>query len=118
MNKITKAERDALIDAARRAIVLDSNGNIIGGFEPAWQAFQAEHDISDYRARAYVSHAARLLRGERARPGPGRPPRMEPGERVTVWLTPDHIKVATRLGDGNISAGVRLALERTDRSTI
>ena len=111
MNTITQAERAALVAAAKSAITLDDNGEIVDGFEPAWRAFQAEHGMSDQRARSYVSRAARLLRGERMEPGPGRPVSMEPGAPITVWLTPAHVGCARRLGRGNISAGVRLALE-------
>ena len=111
MNTITQAERNRLVALARQAITLDETGEIVGGFEPAWRAFQAEHDISDQRARSYVSRAARLLRGERMTPGPGRPVSMEPGAPITVWLTPAHVGAAHQLGRGNISAGVRLALE-------
>ena len=110
-NHVTQAERAALVAAAKSAITLDDNGEIVDGFEPAWRAFAAEHGISDQRARSYVSRAARLLRGERMEPGPGRPVSMEPGAPITVWLTPDHVGAAHRLGRGNVSAGVRLAIE-------
>lgn len=112
MNTITKGERDRLVVLAKQAITLDSAGEIVDGFEPARRAFAAQHDISDHRARAYVAKAARLLRGERLRPGPGRPASMEPGAPITVWLTPGHIGMASQLGAGNISAGVRMALEK------
>jgi len=118
MNHITQAERVALVAAAKSAITLDGAGEIVGGFEPAWQAFQVEHGISEARARSYVSRAARLLRGERMTPGPGRPVSMEPGAPITVWLTPDHVGAAHRAGRGNISAGVRLALEYLETITL
>lgn len=118
MNTITQKERAALVAAAKSAITLDDNGEIVDGFEPAWRAFAAEHGISDQRARSYVSRAARLLRGERMEPGPGRPVSMEPGAPITVWLTPAHVGAAHRLGRGNISAGVRLALEYWETITI
>ena len=111
MNTITQAERDRLVSLAKQAITLDETGEIIDGFEPSWRAFQDEHGISDYRARSYVAKAARLLRGERRGPGPGRPASMEPGAPITVWLTPVHLGAAARAGGGNISAGVRLALQ-------
>lgn len=111
MNTITQAERDRLVSLAKQAVTLDELGEIEGGFEPAWRAFQAEHGISDYRARSYVAKAARLLRGERRGPGPGRPVSMEPGAPITVWLTAGHLSMATRIGAGNVSAGIRKALE-------
>jgi hypothetical protein len=104
------------VNAAKQVITLDANGEIVDGFEPAWRAFAAQHSISDHRARAYVARAARLLRGERMTPGPGRPVSMEPGAPITVWLTPDHVSAAHRAGRGNISAGVRLALEFWERT--
>lgn len=111
MNKVTKAERDALLAAAKLAVNLDDRGEIEGGFDAAWRSFQRAHNISEARARSYVSRAARLLRGESMTPGPGRPVSMEPGAPITVWLTPAHVGAATRLGRGNVSAGVRLALQ-------
>ena len=117
-NTITQAERDRLVNAAKQAITLDATGEIIDGFEPAWRAFAAQHNISDQRARSYVAKAARLLRGERMEPGPGRPVSMEPGAPITVWLTPAHVGAAHRLGRGNISAGVRLALEYWETITL
>ena len=118
MNTITQAERSQLVTAAKSAITLDGAGEIVGGFEPAWRAFATQHGISDQRARSYVSRAARLLRGERMEPGPGRPVSMEPGAPITVWLTPAHVGAAHRLGRGNISAGVRLAIEYWETITL
>lgn len=111
MNTITQAERAALVAAAKSAITLDGAGEIVGGFEPAWQAFQVEHDISEGRARAYVSRAARLLRGEEVAARPGRPVVMGDGEPVTVYLGAAQVTRAAELGDGNVSAGVRYALD-------
>ena len=42
MNRITQAERTALVNAAKQAIQLDAAGDIIGGYEPAWRAFQTK----------------------------------------------------------------------------
>ena len=117
-NTITQAERDRLVSLAKQAITLDAQGEIVDGFEPAWRAFQREHSISEARARSYVARAARLLRGERMTPGPGRPVSMEPGAPITVWLTPAHVGAAHRLGRGNVSAGVRLALEYWETITL
>lgn len=47
------------------------------------------------------------------RRGPGRPRFSdEPVTRHPVSLTAEHLQIAKDLGDGNISAGVRLALDR------
>lgn len=110
MNTITKDERNRLVSLAKASIQLDATGEIVGGFEPAWRAFQQTHDISDARARAYVSRAARLMRGERIR-NAGRPPTMIESGPYTVYLEPRHVGAAARAGSGNVSAGVRLALE-------
>lgn len=111
MNTITQAERNRLVALAKQAIVLDATGEIVDGFEPAWRSFQAQHGISEDRARSYVSRAARLLRGESMTPGPGRPVSMDAGEPVTVYLSAAHVARANEIGDGNVSAGVRYALD-------
>jgi hypothetical protein len=118
MNRITAAERARLVTLAKQAITLDAAGEIVDGFTPAWRRFAAEHGISDQRAREYVAKAARLLRGEIAKPGPGRPATMEPGAPITVWLTPAHVRTATKTGQGNVSAGVRTALEDWERKEL
>ena len=51
-NHVTQAERSALVAAAKQAITLDETGEIVGGFEPAWRAFAAQHGISDGSAYA------------------------------------------------------------------
>ena len=79
MNHTTKAERERLLAAAREHVALDGDGEIVGGFDAAWRSFQAQHDISDARARRIVSTAARQLRGEMIRePGPPRIARPSP----------------------------------------
>lgn len=110
MNTITNAERNRLVNIARQAMTIDENGEIVGGFTPTWQAFAAEHGISDARARSYVSRAARLKRGELVR-SQGRPQIMAEGGPVTVYLSSEELFVASRIGNGNISAGVRKALQ-------
>lgn len=42
----------------------------------------------------------------------GRPATLAAATRHSVSLTPDHIQKAQRLGNGNISAGIRSALEK------
>jgi hypothetical protein len=42
---------------------------------------------------------------------PGRPPEIDEGRAVNVWLDAPSIKRAMALGGGNISAGIRRALE-------
>ena len=110
MNTITKAERDALLVAAKLAVNLDDRGEIVGGFTAVWQEFMAEHNISDQRARRVVSQAARIKRGYMVRQ-PGRPVSLDDAAGpFTVYLSPADVQIAATIGGGNVSAGVRLAL--------
>lgn len=45
----------------------------------------------------------------------GRPAEMQGGKRVNVYLDSKSIALALRLGDGNLSAGIRKALEHWGR---
>jgi hypothetical protein len=47
-------------------------------------------------------------------PTVGRPAEMEGGKRVNVYLDAASLEAAKRLGDGNVSEGIRLALSRAD----
>lgn len=40
----------------------------------------------------------------------GRPPKIADGRRVQVYLDPDSLDTAARIGDGSMSAGIRRAL--------
>ena len=42
----------------------------------------------------------------------GRPPEMEGGKRVNVYLDAPSLDTAARLGNGNVSDGIRIALAR------
>jgi hypothetical protein len=46
--------------------------------------------------------------------GVGRPIEIEGAKRIQVYLDAESIAVASRLGDGNVSEGIRKALKRTD----
>lgn len=48
---------------------------------------------------------------ERARVG--RPATLPPTKRVVVALTAQQVETARQLGDGNVSAGIRRALEKS-----
>jgi hypothetical protein len=50
--------------------------------------------------------------------GPGRPTELADGKRLNVYLDSRSLEVATRLGDGNLSLGIRLALEASEPVTI
>ena len=43
----------------------------------------------------------------------GRPSEMESGRNVNTYLDADSIAIATRLGNGNVSEGIRQALKKT-----
>ena len=50
--------------------------------------------------------------------GPGRPAELADGKRLNVYLDSRSMETATRLGDGNLSLGIRLALEASEPVTI
>jgi hypothetical protein len=43
-------------------------------------------------------------------PLPGRPPKMQGGRRINLWLDAATIKRAQEIGDGSISEGLRKAV--------
>lgn len=45
---------------------------------------------------------------------PGRPAEMEGGKRVQVYLDSRSLKIADRIGCGNVSEGIRQALKQAD----
>lgn len=49
---------------------------------------------------------------------PGRPAAMEGGKRVQVYLDANSLKIADRLGGGNVSEGIRQALGQADLSDL
>lgn len=110
MNHTTRAERERLLTAAREHIRLDDSGEIVGGFTAAWMTFRVQHNISDARARGYVSKAARIMRGEHVA-GPGRRATLDSRKPVTVYLNGAQVDRASELGSGNVSEGVRYALD-------
>lgn len=42
---------------------------------------------------------------------PGRPPSLSGGKRVNVYLDAASLKAADKLGGGNVSEGIRIALK-------
>jgi hypothetical protein len=50
--------------------------------------------------------------------GPGRPAELEDGKRTNVYLDSDAVEVAKQVGDGNLSLGLRRALEKLRPATI
>ena len=56
------------------------------------------------------------MAGRTKKPRIGRPPIFdECMKRVNVMLTDDDVKRAAKVGKGNVSHGIRVALERTAR---
>lgn len=47
----------------------------------------------------------------------GRPSIMKGGQRVNVYLNDRSLEIAKRLGNGNVSAGVRLALKSSETTS-
>lgn len=47
----------------------------------------------------------------------GRPPEMANGKKVNTYLDAQSIEIANRLGDGNVSEGIRKALKLVATST-
>jgi len=45
---------------------------------------------------------------------PGRPSEMSGGKKVNTYLDSESIAIATRIGNGNVSEGIRLALKNSD----
>jgi len=113
LNTITKSERQRIHESALTFVRLDSEGKIIGGMTAAAKVFAEMHNISRERARRHVARAARRLRYPDYWQRPIGPPRpMEDGRKTSVYLTDALIEKAKRIGDENLSAGVRKAIER------
>ena len=63
MNRITKANREALLAAARRLrLELNEEGEVVGGFRETAARLAAAQGVSEPRARGAVSHVVRDLR--------------------------------------------------------
>lgn len=110
-NHVTQAERDALRRKAERFTYLDSNGHILD-FDASARALAGDTGVSLARAKSAIAYVARRRRSpDYNEPGPGRPAVMDGGEPVTVYLSASQIARAAELGDGNVSAGVRYAID-------
>lgn len=114
MNTVTKAQRAALLEAAQRITIIDpATGEIVGTLQSVSEALAAAEGVSFHRARAAVAKAARIQRHPGYEgPAIGRPVTMSDGQDVTVYLDGRQIEKARRIGGGNVSAGVRLAIEQ------
>jgi len=79
MNRITNAERDALLAAARRLnIELNEEGEVVGGFRETAARLAAGQGVSEPRAQGAVSRVVmdlrRRQREERRAPREAWPP--------------------------------------------
>lgn len=45
----------------------------------------------------------------------GRPVEIQSGRRVNIYLDADSVRAAKKIGDGNLSLGIRLALRRAQK---
>ena len=51
-----------------------------------------------------------MIENKETRRGPGRPRKMATRLEVRVNLTPEDVEIAKKIGEGNISEGIRKAL--------
>lgn len=109
----TKAERQSTLDYAMSVVQLDSDGFIMNSND-AVELVMAGCQVSRQRAVTVVAQAARRMRHDDTASSPGRPATMADGETVAIYLPASMIAKARRLGDGNISAGVRRCIEAHD----
>ena len=111
-NHVTKHERDALRRAALDITKLDADGRVIDHHETVMFLVEQEC-VSKQRAERAVAYAARRQRSpDYEPPAAGRPATLEDGQAVTVYLPAAMAERAAELGGGNVSAGVRAALQR------
>ena len=112
-NHVTKHERDALRRAALDITKLDADGQIINRAATVADLMVWQPGVSKPRAERAVAYAARRKRSpDYEPPTAGRPATLDDGQAVTVYLPAAMAERAAELGDGNVSAGVRIALQR------
>ena len=111
-NHVTKHERDALRHAALEITHLYADGRVIDHRETVMFLVEQEC-VSVQRAERAVAYAARRQRSpDYEPPTAGRPATLDDGQAVTVYLPAAMAERAAKLGGGNVSAGVRIALQR------
>ena len=112
-NHVTKHERDALRRAALDITHLYADGRVIDHHETVMFLVEQEC-VSVQRAERAVAYAARRKRSpDYEPPTAGRPATLDDGQAVTVYLPAAMAERAAKLGGGNVSAGVRIALQKT-----
>lgn len=66
MNRITKAEREALLAAARRLrLELNEEGEVVGGFREVSARLAAQQSVSQERAQGAVARVVMELRRQK-----------------------------------------------------
>ena len=110
-NHVTQTQRDDLRREAERFTRLDSDWRVID-FDDSARSLADTAGVSLARAKSAIAYVARRRRSpDYEPPGPGRPAVMDAGEPVTVYLSAAQVARAAELGDGNVSAGVRYAID-------
>jgi hypothetical protein len=64
-----------------------------------------------WRGQTYPLNQAKVVKALRPNTKAGRPKQLERTTALVVYVTQEQRNVAKRLGEGNASAGVRIALE-------
>lgn len=88
------------LDGQRLMVVMTKNGSNV-----AHHKFNAREDDREFYWRGRITQLPIY-------PEAGRPSELEGGKRVQVYLDAESLKTAARLGNGNVSEGIRLALKR------
>lgn len=77
-------------------------------------AFGEEDGYSIFAPKAVLALIPEDLRNSRPA---GRPAELEGGRKVNTYLDAESIAIATKLGNGNVSEGIRKALKKADLRT-
>lgn len=75
-------------------------------------AFGEADGYSIFAPKAVLSLIPEDMRNSRP---VGRPSEMDGGRKVNTYLDAESIAIATRLGNGNVSEGIRKALKQTEQ---
>lgn len=84
----------------------------IAAAEAAFAALVNRADLAGQKVAAVLTGDNERLAFHHFGHPPGRPVKMEGGKRVQVYMDAESLRIAAKIGDGNISAGIREALKR------
>ena len=87
------------LDGKRVLAVITKNGSPV-----AHHKFNAREDDREYYWRGRITQLPIY-------PEAGRPAELEGGKRVQVYLDAESLAIAAKLGNGNVSEGIRKALK-------